>query len=439
MTNAVNCGKAGLRMKDKLMKNLGLKILAILCSVTLWFIVVNISDPNVTHTFRDISVKVINTDVITNQNKVYEILDQSDTIDVTVVAKRSVIESLRNDDIKAVADCSNLTLSNTIEIQLSTDSYNSSLASIKSKTSSLKMNIEDKVQKQLRIEANTTGDLEKGYLLGDVLTDTNLVNISGAQSIIDKVSRVEATVNVTGMTSDISAKSELKFYDADDNLLDSSKITKNISSVQVNVEILATKTVNITATAMGVTADGYQLTGQIDCTPSSVLIAGASKTLSKITSIVIPEEAINVTGKNEDSTTIVSIGSYLPDGIKLGNSKFDGKVTVKAYIGKEVTKQFAITNNMITVQNLPDSMKYEISEFNGATDSTVTVEISALQTTFDAMGSANISGTIDIKNLLNENQSEIKPGNYVVIPDFNLSDGMRMLTTCELTLVISNK
>ncbi|MGN1171218.1 MAG: hypothetical protein ACI4SZ_06145, partial [Lachnospiraceae bacterium] len=88
-------------MKKKLTANLGLKILAVLISVVIWFIVVNINDPVDKTVFRNIPVEILNADVITNEGKVYEVLDGSDTIDVTVLAKRSILDTLGKENIIA--------------------------------------------------------------------------------------------------------------------------------------------------------------------------------------------------------------------------------------------------------------------------------------------------------------------------------------------------
>ena len=43
-------------MRNKLIKNLGLKILALVTAIVLWLIVVNISDPVISTTFSDVPV-----------------------------------------------------------------------------------------------------------------------------------------------------------------------------------------------------------------------------------------------------------------------------------------------------------------------------------------------------------------------------------------------
>ena len=77
-------------MEKRLMNNIGLKILAFFVAFMLWIMVVNIDDPVTHKTFSDIPVSVINEEVLANahQPQTYQIVDNTQTVDVTVTAKR---------------------------------------------------------------------------------------------------------------------------------------------------------------------------------------------------------------------------------------------------------------------------------------------------------------------------------------------------------------
>jgi YbbR domain-containing protein len=60
-------------MKEKLTKNIGLKILSIILAAILWLVITNVDDPEEAKTFTDIKVQVINEKAITSQDKVYDI------------------------------------------------------------------------------------------------------------------------------------------------------------------------------------------------------------------------------------------------------------------------------------------------------------------------------------------------------------------------------
>ncbi|MBP5565549.1 MAG: hypothetical protein J6X45_07495 [Lachnospiraceae bacterium] len=55
-------------MKQKLTHNLNLKVLAVLFSVMIWIIVVNIDDPVKSVQFNDVPVQVINESALTDEN-----------------------------------------------------------------------------------------------------------------------------------------------------------------------------------------------------------------------------------------------------------------------------------------------------------------------------------------------------------------------------------
>ena len=104
-------------MKKLLTRNLGLKLASLVLAFVLWFLVAQIYDPKDTVTFNNIQVRLINTDLLEQEGKVYEVLDNSNLVRVTVTGPQSIVKSeLRRNDIVAEADMSKLTDINTIAI-----------------------------------------------------------------------------------------------------------------------------------------------------------------------------------------------------------------------------------------------------------------------------------------------------------------------------------
>ena len=64
------------RIKDIFTNNLGLKLLALVFSIALWIIVVNVDDPSQSKNFTA-TVQVINAEVLANQGKYYSKRSQS--------------------------------------------------------------------------------------------------------------------------------------------------------------------------------------------------------------------------------------------------------------------------------------------------------------------------------------------------------------------------
>lgn len=105
-------------MQKRITKNLTLKILAFLIAVFLWLIVVNIDDPVDDKTFSNIPVQVTHEEVITDNNNTYQIVDNTQEVNVTVTAQRSVLDKIKAEDIQATADMKELTLRTQVPIEI---------------------------------------------------------------------------------------------------------------------------------------------------------------------------------------------------------------------------------------------------------------------------------------------------------------------------------
>lgn len=429
-----------MNIKKWFTNNLGLKFLAVLGSFLLWLIVVNINDPVDYQTFTGVQVEIINADAITDEGKVYEILDNTNVITVRVAAKRSVLDTLSRENIRAVADLSEVTITNTVSIKLSTNKYNSSIESIDSNTEYLRLNIEDVKRKQLVIDTVTTGTPANGYLIGTVSSDQNLVRLSGPESVIAKISSAQVVVDVSGMKENISTSAELKLYDADGKQIVNDSITANITSVNVNVSILATKTVPIVYQTMGTPAEGYDLTGEIIGTPEEIVIAGSQSQLDKITVIEVPETALNVTGQTENMTVLLNITDYLPSGVILGDKNFKGSVSVEVMIEEIETVKVKIPQSSISLTNIPEGYEASVIEY----DSENSISLRAITSRLDALDGNLWIGNVDVAAYFEEQEiSEPASGIYVIEAEFAVPEDVeqvqRLYVTVELTAIESDE
>ena len=142
-------------MKKGLMNNWGLKILSFLLAVMLWLIVVNIDDPVTTQTFNNIPVVVTNAEVLAATNQTYQIEDGTQNVSVTVRAKRSVLNKIKADNIKATADMKELTLQT--QIPISVEITGVSYESVEVSPRNLQVKLEDEETKKFPIVPKTTG------------------------------------------------------------------------------------------------------------------------------------------------------------------------------------------------------------------------------------------------------------------------------------------
>ena len=261
-----------------LFRSVGLKLASVFFAVVIWLVVNSANNPTVSENYYNIPVKLLNTELITDSNQVYEVLEGTDLIGrVTVRAPRSVISELKAENIIATADVSELSSLDTISIRLSTNMAARDIVSITGNMDTVRLNIENKKSKALSLKATVSGEVEDGYMIGDITTGQNLVRLSGPQSVVDQIVKASVDVDVTGMTSDIVTNAEIKLYDAEDNVVDTRNITQNIRTVDVRVGIGQLSSVPVNFNVTGTPASGYRATGEIEGNAGVVTISGDRK------------------------------------------------------------------------------------------------------------------------------------------------------------------
>ncbi len=401
-------------MWHKLTHNWGLKLGSVIFAVMLWVIVTNINDPVITYKLYNVPVKITNTDAITSKGEVYEVLDDTDNIDVvTITASRSVIDSLSDSNVIATADMRNLTMQNTIAIKLSTNKYNDKLENIKGNIDTVKLSVEDKKTVTLALNTTTSGKVGEGYQIGDVTAEQNLVRISGPTSVVDQVAKAGVDVDVTGFTSDIGTVVDVELYDSDGNELSTAGVTMNISSVRVKVEILQTKSVPLSFSLSGTAAAGYQPNGVIDCEPKKVKVAGKSAVIGKLGSIEIPSDVLDITGKTDNMIETINASDYLPSGVKLADRSSEGRVKVTVHIEKEEEKDITLKSSQIGINGVADGYTAELEN----TNDDYPVTFTGLAADMQQLTADNIKATADLTAYMRDNSLEqLGEGVYSGVP-----------------------
>lgn len=407
-------------MKNKLTQNWGLKIASFLSAALLWLVVTNINDPIASYRVADVPVTIRNANLITDRGQVYEVLDGTDTIDtVTISAPRSIIDSLDKSNIVAVADINDLTSVDTVPIKLSTNKYNDKLDSIRGNIENVRLSIEEKQTRSLQIRPVTTGEVREGYMVGDTTTDQNLIRISGPQSVISQIAKAQAEVDISGFTNNIGADSEIRLYDDDGKEITAANIEKSISKVRVNVEILELKALPIICEVTGTPGDGYQYTGELEFSKESVLVAAKSQILERVEAIEIPAGILDVTDAVENVTVLVDLNEYLPDGVKLSENNFVGRINITAKIEAERERAVRIPVGKIIFEGLPDRYQAVITE----PANECSIMLTGLQGALNEITAEDVIASVDLEAwMAQEEMEELTAGSYWIPVNATVTD-----------------
>lgn len=423
-------------MKKALTRNLGLKLASLVLAFVLWFLVAQIYDPKDTVTFNNIQVRLINTELLDEEGKVYEVLDNSNLVRVTVTGPQSIVKSeLRRSDIVAEADMSKLTDINTIAITYYCENVSNDSVEIKGNHDSVRLSVEDKTSKWIKLESNTIGEVASGYMIGNVTLDQTNIEVTGPKSAISQVDHAGVDINVTDSSSSLSANVDIKLYDADDNELTLETVKKNVNSAHMTVEVLATKEVPVEIEYMGVPEDGYMATGEVESSVPTVRIAGTASALAGISAITVPEDRMNITGQSGDLVDIINLKEYLPSNVRLADKNFDGKITATVYIEPIVTKDLTIPADNISITGVPDDMEAEIT----STAEEYNITVSGLSRDVSILRDSSVTGVLDLNQWMENNGlEELTPGNYTIPVTFNLSEDITVDTDVNIHIRLKN-
>lgn len=336
-------------MKERLTRNVGLKILSLLLAALLWIVIVNVDDPVITESFPNIPVTKINENVLKSKDWIYEVIS-GDSVDVKVKGKRSIIESLNTSDFQVTADLSQLSIVDAVPINISIPNY-SEVEIVERDNYTMKVRLEELVTKQFRIDVVEKGTVSEGYYVKEKTARPNMIMVSAAKSIISKIKEVVVEVDVSNANESYKVKAIPKVYDNNGTLMDSSKMTFNNEEVEVAVNLLQTKTVNLFIDLKGTPFYGYEYVNFV-FEPKQVVIAGEKDELDKV-QYIKGEYSIN--NKSEDIVDEVNIKDFIKDDVILIDENQNAVINID--IEKQNSKEISFSPSDIDIRNLPDGKK----------------------------------------------------------------------------------
>ena len=152
--------------------NIGIKLCSFILAIVVWAIIINIDDPYKTRTFS-VDVETVNESALQSVNKVYEIIE-GNTASVKVKGKKSIVDKLDSTDIRATADLSNLSAVNAVPIVPALRKLTSSEVTLEC-TQVLKVSLENRASKQVKVNVITQGTPEEGFTIGECSAKPNMI------------------------------------------------------------------------------------------------------------------------------------------------------------------------------------------------------------------------------------------------------------------------
>lgn len=425
-------------MKVDFTKNIGLKIISVVAAFLLWLVVVNVDDPVISKTYTGINVELVNKDSLAEVGKDYEVLDNSDMITVVVTAKRSVIDEMSKDYIKATADIKSMTFADTVPIEVKSTRYSDRIDSVTTRAESVKLKVEDIINKTVPIAVDYSGTVAERRMLSGVDTNINNVNVRGPKSVVDSVVSLVATVDIDNLDKDTIITEDLVPVNENGNEVISEKLKISRDSVDVTFLIDTIKEIPIESGYSGTPAAGYVDTGVVKMNPSNVLVSGRGENFSDLKSVNIAPNEVSIDGATGDVVANIDISNFLPGGVAYYGADFDPiiEVTVEVKAAQHKTVDVPLSN--IRIENLPEGYIASIVDIGEP----IHLKVQGLGDTFDRLRGDLVIGYVDAANIVPRNivpemeGAAMQNGESDGLVTFELNNGITVEEPVRIMIVV---
>ncbi|MDO4338107.1 MAG: CdaR family protein [Eubacteriales bacterium] len=411
-------------MKRKLTKNIPLKIMSLAVGVLVWLLVVNIDNPITTRVITINNVQLVNEAYLDDFGKMCVQEEDQDAIRVTIKGERKTVEGIKPSDITAVADVqqsANLNMDSDlvmVPIYVTCDKVSST--NIEVTPRNLSIHLEDKKTQEFVVSVSSKGDSRpgRGYEVGTLTSNPEKIKITGPASLINKIDKVSATVDVSGSTSDVVEETEVTIIDKNGEELDELQMSYlNVPKVTVTAKLWKVRSnVKIHADYVGEPAEGYEAEDTVTVIPDVVSVAGPDDVLEELSqmdnTIWIPAETVDISGQSKDYEQKVNIAELLPEGLTLTSDSSED-VFVQVSILPEGSLSYDISTKDIAKNNLADDMQVMFE-----TDK-IEIRIKGVDKSLDDLDETKISASIDLKD-----KGE---GSYKILVSVELPDGYELV------------
>lgn len=271
------------RATESLTRRIWLKLLSIVLALIVWTYIIN-TTPSLTRSkyVSGLSVSISGSSVLNN----YGLALASDTyaeyvseIAATVDVSQSQFSKVTSKNIVVTLDISHIRSAGSHDVALNAVSAYGEVMKIY--PGAITVVVENLDSRDVPIHAKLDGAQADEYWYS-VRTDTinpQQISLSGPASIVQKVARAVAMVDVTGQTSSFRRAVMLNMLDTADGAINSRLLTKSASTCSVSVEVYPKKELDVSMDASQIqVAEGYVIDG-ISFQPSTITVAAQSELL----------------------------------------------------------------------------------------------------------------------------------------------------------------
>ncbi len=312
-------------MKTFFSKDSVLKVVSLIIAILIWFYIIIVVDPSVDVTIRDIPVKYVNQDVLSDSGLCL-VNDQTAKVELKIRGSRKKIVNIDNKNVYATVDVSNISRTGTFSLPIGLSIPYEYSEIVSKKPYNAEVVVDKKESKDVEISIVKSGSVANGYIGGEARTEDSGVKLTGAKSLLDNIGGAAVRFDYDDRAANINDTAKLYMLDRNGKIIEEDNylydmVEMDITETKISCPVYKLKNVPVKLNI----ADGVDLRNyKVSIQPSNVSVYGENEILGEVSEIFTGQ--FNIDEIAEEGTGTVKL--VIPEGIKMRDAVTE--VTVKA-------------------------------------------------------------------------------------------------------------
>jgi YbbR domain-containing protein len=337
--------------KTQISSSFGAKMLSIIFAIILWIFVMDQVNPEITKTFENVSVNLLNEERISEKG--LEIMGTKEFyVNVKVKGRRNEVLNVKNSDISITADLGSATKGNNA-IRLEQKLYKENVVIEELAQAEINIFLDEIIEENRPIRIEYSGNVPNNFSLDKITLYPKEVTIKGPETIVSMVKRVVGVLDLEEIKTDTTKRVKIRALDENGQVVGGISLGRDY--IEVILSVNKVKSVRIEPLLVGKVAEGFKIV-KAEVSPSVVAIQSKEDGIKEITQMLTKEINVN----NLSETKEFKIELVILSGVE--TPYLTGEVTVTVEIEKLQSKDFVFEPSEITFLNVPKKQSIEVSE-----------------------------------------------------------------------------
>lgn len=409
-------------MKERLINNLGLKILSVFLAFFVWLVVVNVSNPWLNRT-QEVQLEIENASVLTAANRTYDVGKNTVTVSYKVQARDEY--KINAADFRAYIDLADLyDITGSVPVNIEILNHKTLIKDAEPRQRVVRVETEELQRKKFDLAIIEIGEQAEEYEVNGIGVDPDFLHLEGPISQVGQISHAGVEIDIEGRSEDFSGVVKPKFYDSNNNEIQlGEKVVSDTPEVTFHVTINRVKKLPLDFEVSGTVAPGYQFVG-IECEKSTVSVIGLRTSLASLNKLTIPASELNLDGAMADRVVKVNLKEYLPEGVKMVQSE-SAEIEVRLKVERLVNKAFRLTDSDIAKTGASDIYNYRL------VPTQIDVTMQGLREDLDSLAAADLAAALDLSGL--------EPGRHKGTLTFGANEAFKVQSYTDFEIEVALK